>query len=310
MIILIGSQALSRYIPDVNKNSVDLDIVGEYDECNKFINNFRKDKPFSMYPANRGKKTIAKWKVTKEPISIVEAEIAWPESSSESLVKTVLEKDEHVKDGVFTIPSLDFLYTLKMSHRYLKDSPHFLKTMQHIRIMRSMGAKIRPEFQEFLKLREHETYWYKHPKLNVEKKDFFDGDGVPYEYDHDSIHESMKHLERPAYTYYMVDGEQVLTSRKKWDSVSEQVRLFGALEEIQVLALERSYIPFKDKVKPEDSFKMAAIKAASSITSGYFREFIWENFEKIMGMYEPDYTERFETALANGIIKPFTGKKY
>lgn len=309
MIILIGSQALSHYIPEANKNSVDLDIVGNYDDCNEFIKNFRQDKPFSVYPANKGKKTIAKWKVSKEPISIVEAEIAWENSSAESLVKLVMEKDEHETRGNLVIPSLDLLYTLKMSHRYLKDSPHFLKTMKHIRKMRELGAKIKPEFQDFLKFREEETYWYKHPKLNVQKEDFFDA-SVPYQYDHDSIHESMKHLERPAYTYYMVDGEQVLTSKKKWDSVSEEVRLFGALEEIQVLALERSIIPFRDKVKPEDSFKMAAMKAASSITSGYFREFIWENFEKIMGMYEPGFVEKFDVALKNGVIKPFTGKKY
>lgn len=310
MLVLIGSQALSNYIPDINKSSVDMDIVGEYDECNKFIESFRKDKAIAVYPHDKGKKIIAKWKFNGEKINIIESEIAWEDSSAEKLLKTVVDKDNYIRKQDLIIPSLDFLYTLKMSHRYLKDSPHFLKTMKHIRIMRNMGAKIRPEFEEFLKIREEETYWYKHPKLNVEKKDFFDGDGVDYKYDHDSLHEAMKHLERPAYTYYIKDGEQVLTSKKKWDEASQEIKLFGALEEIQVLALERSYIPFKDKVIPKDCFKMAAIKAASSITSGYFREFIWENFEKINEMYEEDYTLKFELALKNGVVKPFTGKKY
>lgn len=39
------------------------------------------------------------------------------------------------------IAPLVLLYTLKMSHEYLKDSPHFLKTMKDIQTMRKYNAQ-------------------------------------------------------------------------------------------------------------------------------------------------------------------------
>src|SRR5690606_29078459 len=112
------------------------------------------------------------------------------------------------------LPSLDQLYTLKMSHRYLKNSPHFRKTRDDIMMLRGLGCKIFD--QDWFKQRESETYTYKHPKLNVMKKDFFNGDGVRYVYDHDDIHMAVAHYREsgattpiPAYKLYMKDGAQV-----------------------------------------------------------------------------------------------------
>lgn len=57
-----------------------------------------------------------------------------------------------------TVPSLNVLYMLKMSHRYLKDSPHFLKTMQDIHAMRKLGAVIPAEWESFYQDRMRDTY--------------------------------------------------------------------------------------------------------------------------------------------------------
>ncbi len=72
--------------------------------------------------------------------------------------------------------------------------------------MKKIGAKVRPEYETFLKLREKETYTYAHPKLNQSKDGFFADDSIQYQYDHDTIHQSVARFERPAYTYYMKDS--------------------------------------------------------------------------------------------------------
>ena len=211
--------------------------------------------------------------------------------------------------------TLDELYTLKMSHRYLKDSPHFRKTRNDILLMRVLGASIFDP--TWFKEREYETYWYKHPKLNVKKKDFFTGDGVQYVYDHDDIHMAMAHLRDwtdgdsysnpslrvPAYRLYMMDGSEVQCSRKKFFEANEGIRLYGVLEEAQVLALERSQIPFRGKVDPRRSFDIALQKVCTSITSGWFREFAWENYSLIEAMYESDYVDRFWSAVDAGKVR-------
>lgn len=200
----------------------------------------------------------------------------------------------------------EFVYTLKMSHRYLKNSPSFLKTMRDIRNLRAAGRDKIVD-ADFFKAREAATYDYGHPKLNVDKGAFFKDD-VPYVYDHDTLHEAVAHLERPAYTFYMKDGAQVMTDKAKFFTLPLHVRLLGVLEESYVLALERSVIPHKSD--PEKAFMMALSKVCTSITSGWFREYAWENYEAVRALYNGAYVDKFEAALAAGRIKPFSGTKY
>lgn len=221
---------------------------------------------------------------------------------------------ELVKNSVLTtsrygenipVACLDDLYMLKESHKYLRNSPHFLKTMRDIHEFRNHGCFIRNE--ELFKAREKDTYNYSHPNLKQSKDNFFT-DEVDYKYDHDSIHEAMAHLTVPAYTLYAVDGEEVLSSKEKFFQRPELGRLLGVLEEAYVLALERSVIPFDSD--PDQAFKMALMKICTSITSGWFREYAWENYDKVIELYEDDwdYVARFKTKLAAGIVKPFKEK--
>lgn len=210
------------------------------------------------------------------------------------------------------VPSLDFLLMLKMSHRYLKNSKHFLKTMQDIKYLRWAGAVIPESMQATYEARMKATYNYGHPKLNVTSKEFFTDD-VPYRYDHDSIHVAVAIEEgKPAYTNYMSDGAQVLTSREKFDSLPTKIKLLGVLEESFVLALERSVIPHGSS--PRKAFMMALSKVCTSITSGWFREYAWENYDRVVALYEEmgsdDYVRRFEKGLRKGIVKPYSGSKY
>lgn len=193
----------------------------------------------------------------------------------------------------------DICLAIKLSHRFKKNNPFFRKTMQHIRFLRNKGYGIdkNPKLTEIMLQRQKETLSYNHPKLDVSKNTFFND--TIYTLDHDSIHRAVALADRPAYTFYMKDGSEVMTSREKFEALPEAIKLAGVYEETCVLALERSQVPNNfQNVSAEHSFMMALEKVCTSITSGWFREYAWENYHKVVHMYktlgETDYIERFK----------------
>lgn len=99
-----------------------------------------------------------------------------------------------------------------------------------------------------------------------------------------------------------------MTSRQKFESLPRRVRLNGVLEESYVLALERAIIPHD--VDPEKAFLMALSKVCTSITSGWFREFAWENYHAVRRLYDPTFVDKFRHALSAGNVKNYQGKAY
>lgn len=303
MLALIGSRALNHWVSSENQRTPnDLDIVGTYEEIDAFVKQIRRlEKVKAQYPFDSGKKVFI-----KTENRIIEAEVAWDNSNSLKLHQMI--QQDGVKqniDGIdMMVAPLNLLYTLKMSHRYLKDSPHFLKTMKDIQLMRKYLATIPQQYQEFYKERQAIQYNYKLPKLNQNKDSFFSGDGIVYEYDHDTIHEAVKFLEQPAYTYY-ADGE-VWSSKEKFAQCSEEIKLYGVLEESLVLACERSQLAFNPKPDARWSFEHALFKVCTSITSGFFREYAWENYDKVIELFNKvglDYVERVDSGIELGIVK-------
>lgn len=310
MIAIIGSVA-AQHQHISNRESKDLDIVGEYTEVVNFIKSMFA--PKVIRPISGGRKLMA----TDGNGLVVEAEIAWPGSQAENLLK-LIEDDEETAlyDEVWygseyrsnpnlsklLVASPSILLLLKMSHRYLRNSPHFLKTMEDIKWLRDeMHVYIRPEHWEFFKERERATYEYTHPKLNVKKDDFFTGDGVKYVYDHDTIHLAMAQQQIPAYKRFQPVGSEVNCSGDMFHQLPEYCKLHAVLEETYVLALERSQIPFPETDR-YDSFKMALEKVCTSITSGWFREYAYNNYDAVLEMYNPDYVDVFYEAVEEGIV--------
>lgn len=292
MLAYIGSVAAQRYGYKAAPN--DVDVVGTYDE----IMAAYVPGSTAYYPINKGRKYVFKY-----PHSVpVEAEIRWPGSLADELFGLIYNDGAIRPDGTVTA-SLNVLYMLKMSHRYLKNSPHFLKTMRDIQWMRQAGAYIQPEHHDFYKRRMKETYDYSHPNLSLDKAGFFNGDGVNYVYDHDSIHRSVAIGKEPAYLAYQKDGAEVSCDRDKFEDLHEYERLNGVLEEAYVLALERSNIPYPGVWTPRQSFDYALMKVCTSITSGWFREFAWENYDAVRDMYDDSYVSRFWIDVLNGKVK-------
>lgn len=302
MKLLIGSRALKissdKYLTPNVKRVFDWDWIGSYSEYESF------------------KETLVKPKtipVSKKCISLItgtgihEFEIAWTDSCGQELLELV-KNDESIafKHDNYYVGTPDLIFALKKSHRYLKNSPHFLKTMLDYRHLESMGCKVPESLAQWYKKREQETYNYSHPKLkNISKKDFFKDDMVPYKYDHDTLHLAVMHLDQPAYNYFKPNTSEVQCSKQMFDACQEQTKLYSVLEESYVLALERSQIPTDFKVPPKISFDIALSKVCTSITSGWYRAWAYNHYFDVQNMYNENYVHRFKTALENGTIKPF-----
>lgn len=304
--LLIGSRALALRAPQLlNRNPKDFDFVSTQQEYSNWLErNSAKINPTKVYPLKDGAKMIV------EGDSICEFDLIKSGNSNEMLQNLVDEDSESLDTPFGKIPNLDLLFTIKASHRFLKDSPFFWKTVLDYHKMKRVGAKVRPEYEAFLKLREKETYTYKHPKLNQNKDAFFSDDAIVYQYDHDTIHESVARGERPAYTYYIKDGEQVQCDKNKFFSLPEEVRLNGVVEEAAVLAIERSLVPHPGVWSPEYAWQFALMKVCSSITSGWFRNFCYENIFEVLKQYPTGYWEKFQADVATGLVKPFSGSSY
>jgi hypothetical protein len=268
--------------------------------------NSHKISPTKIY-SERGKNFH---KMIVEGNTNLEFEIIQEGQSSDILRKLVEGNSESLETPFGWVPTFDMLFTIKQSHRYLRNSPHFWKTLADWHTMREKGATIRPEYKDFLKMREAETYWYKHPKLNTSKEDFFKDDNIDYVWDHDDIHKSVAVYDRPAYTYYLKDGAQVDCDKDKFFSISQDLRLAGVVEEAAVLAVERSLVPHPGVWTPEYAWKFALAKVCSSITSGWFRQFAYENAPTVLKLQPVGYWEKFQKDCESGLVKPFTGSKY
>lgn len=305
--VLIGSRALRFHFNDVPRTSSDLDIIGDCRSIDHFVGDYRSSyNLLSAFPVASNKTVYVFGSHSYDSDSnkfIIEAELATPFSSGAYLLR-LLDK-RYGKDSYYHADPW-ILYTIKMSHRYLKNSPAFLKTMEDIHFLRGKGYDEIPDYlQGFYELRMEETYNYAHPKLDVTKQDFFTGDNIVYTYDHDSLHEAVKLGDKPAYRYFKPDDNEVMVSKAMFDSLPGEIKINSVLEEAYVLALERSQIPFPGVLGYEESFLKALEKVCTSITSGWWREFAWENYYNVAHRYSNDYITKFRLGLESGVVKPY-----
>ena len=306
-IIRIGSSALQFHIPSI-KVGKDIDLIMTYEDYQIYRDSFKhsNEKLISHYPISNGKKFVIK---TSE--NIYEIEIAWPNSTAEEFMKLVLKegKSEYTD---FMIPSLNALYALKMSHRFLRNSPHFIKTMNHIHLMREYGADILEYYREWYKKRKQETYDYGHPDLTVKKQDFFQDESYHLVgFDHDDIHEAIKLSDTAAYKRILESGYDVKCSKVKFDALSYEHKMLCVVEESYTLALERMMIPNDFTPNPRLAFDIALMKVCTSITSGWFRTYAWEHYYDASRMYSDSYVDKFKSALDAGKVRPFShDRKY
>jgi hypothetical protein len=289
---MIGSAALLALGHDTGRRIGDYDFIGTWAYAKREMDRYKA----------RGGKIFwrAANKITLRADDLPhEIEIAWPGSTAERF----LQACDTASTGK-RIPSLDMLYTLKMSHRFLRNSPHFEKTRDDIYFMVTRDGGARIWDQEWYKDRMHETYDYDHPSLKQSKAEFFSGDGINYVYDHDTIHLAMaRPYSPPAYKLFAADGEDVKSDQAKFDALPYDDRLRAVVEEAYVLAIERSQVPHPG-TPPYQSFRIALEKICTSVTSGWFREFAWRNYDFALAAYDTAYVDRFWMAVHSGLVQP------
>jgi hypothetical protein len=321
--LVIGSAALAvAGIGDKIPN--DLDVIVWKEEIEDVVKTFKPakvdvldDHRIVLHGCRDSLSSLLK---TQQPI--VELEIAWPGSSAEKILLSH-KMDEYWGFWVFMKP-VD-CYWLKMSHRYKKNTPHFEKTRNDILALRkvfklstsaSLSKSFVPRVPHWYKQREEETYNYGLPNLQPgqTKDKFFSGGGVKYYYDHDWIHEvvaRMYNATAPAYTLYLKEGETVACDRGRFDSLPQEEKLRGVMEEATVLALERSIIPSRKdedwvargvQVDSTAIWKYALQKVCTSITSGWFREFAWEQYDNALQSYNRNYADIFWSEVKDGSV--------
>lgn len=293
-IVVIGSNAINYHIKDFRKKPSDIDLILTQDYVHSFISTLKNLK--IAKPINGGKKYFIQTDEQRYEIDIIQ------DNTKKKLYEYIINDKNSIIEDNFVYPSLDVLFSIKNSHKYKKNSPHFLKTMNDIIFLKNFGCNIPDNFQELYKELEKYFYNYSHPKLNQNKKDFFT-DSVNYIYDHDDIHQAVKILEKPAYQYFIKDNEEILCDKNKFFNCSENIRLNAVLEESYVLSLERSIIPFETEYKRKEVFDHALMKICTSITSGWFRAFAYENYFKVQELYSDDFVEKFKKSLNEGKIK-------
>lgn len=303
--ILIGSRALKLRIPHCfSRKTVDFDFVCTEEELKFWLeNDGKKIKQDKSYYLDDGSKFII------EGDSICEFELVKPNTSSQLLYDLVRHDTDTIETSFGLIPSLDLLFTIKDSHKYKKfkyNMQGFWKTAYDWHLMNQIGAKVRPEYNEFHTMRKAEAYaGQKHPSLNQKKDDFFKDDAIFYKFNHDDIHKIVAINERPAYTYYLKDGAEVQCDKNKFFACDEHIRLSGCCEEALTLGLERAKIPH-GIWNADKSFKFALAKTASSISSGFFRAYCFNNIFKVIDLYNKtskNYFEKFDAAVASGKIR-------
>lgn len=341
--LLIGSLALlQRGV--ITRPPKDMDFIATWGEVDKFAREEQQRGQLKQfYPTDSGRKWIAVFRENTGRITgdvHLEFEIAWPGSTAEELYNLVRDKIEYSDNTTprdqlergfpllhYHRASIDVLLALKKSHRFLRNSPHFLKTRSDYyaiaKRLRAGDTAVPEWLQPWYKRREAETYDYGHPSLAAgqTKNAFFSGDGVEYVFDHDSIHRAVaKHNYQPIYETIRKDGEAVAIDKAKWNALKPETQIRDVLEEAYVLALERSQIPFvlyprsgvtKRAIAPYWSVKKALEKICTSITSGWFREFAYEHYDEVLAMYALDgtewYVERFLQGIRDGLVTGHAG---
>ncbi len=289
--LIIGSRALEYHGIDIGRSPRDYDYIMPWAN----FEDFRDWKNWtSCIPTSD-----SKWVLRLED-EIHEIEIAWEGTSAALLIDYVRERTNNFSEFIQVTP--DVVLMLKLSHRFLKNSPHFLKTMRDIQILRGLDFKVDGDLQYILHLRELETYWYEHPDLNRSKEEFFVDE---YLFDHDSLHEVVALDIVPAYTKFQTSGAEVNCDMDLFLELPLHIQLEAVYEESAVLALERSFIPHgKDE---QWAFEMALGKVCTSITSGRFRSFAWEHYDKVLEMKQNvkvPYTTAFFNGIISGVVKP------
>lgn len=301
--LLIGSRAIAHHLPKFRAPK-DWDIILTYSELRAWFNTNRSAIKLFV-PNHTGQKVKCRLKTGTQ----IEFEIQDSIPSSDCLVKLPCHSFKEVDiDGIETvvnIPSLRLLALLKKSH--LIAPIHWWKNIADYHAIKShISGFFEPEELRFFKLRrkEIETRMKTRPNLNMDNEDFFakSQGGVGRQYDHDSLHRAICFNEAPMHHLIRPDSGKAMTSKRLWNKLSFQQQIQTAQEEAMVIALERKIIPILNEAAIlttdtiETAYRWAIMRLSTTMTSGWFRDFLIEEHPRIVDLQSYDFVTKFQNS--------------
>ena len=245
MYAIIGSYAICKYIPSFRKGEIkDIDAV--YSKQSE-VKNIEAEFPEMAYDLNQ------------MPLNLID-----------SIMENSIENN---------IPTLNNLYTLKLSHVFWPI--HHQKTIRDIIFLQRNGCEVNLELFDSLKKYWKDVHGGKDfLTLNKNKDDFFD-DFVKKKVDHDLIHEWVSRYSKPLYTMCLKDGQEVLLSWDKFNKLSHEDRVHMIREEIMTIGIERFAIPKEFDIPSGICYIKALRLVITNLMKGRFANFIAFNLSEI-----------------------------
>lgn len=173
--------------------------------------------------------------------------------------------------------SINQLYTIKL---YLAQyDTNFEYDIQVISKLKKLGATHSYKLYKALWKRYEDELGTRRPKLKEEFKRHFKRFN-DRKYLHDELHEHFAHYDKPLYKSILANNQTFYTSKKAFESLSEEDKFKCALEEIYVVATERSI--FTHGYGPVEAKLNAMRKLIVGLTKGYFNIYLLANYFELL----------------------------
>lgn len=203
------------------------------------------------------------------------------------------------KSNIYIDPN--FLLTLKMSHAGW--DIHWQKTMSDILFLKNKGCVVdKPLYYSLVKdwIGVHGKKW---ASLKNKTSTTFFEDAVTRKYVHDDIHEAVAVYDKPLYEKLIVEG--VNCSQSGFDKLRFDDKILLVKEEVWVTALERYHIPSDFTCGHAAAYGQSLKKLATTMSSGWFKFFILDNFQHLTGCKDKEYIQKFKQAESQNKLRKY-----
>lgn len=317
--ILSGSKALyinnNVLISKERFNKADYDVIMSFSDFNSWFKSIKKH-IIKLVPIHISKFN-AKVSINGENKNF-EIEIASDNHSTSFL----LNNKEHTCENIYIDPlgikwhclKNEYLFINKKSH--INFPVHFEKSINDYHLIKNHIGQIKnntyTDQYTLLKNTESNNKFSKQhstPKLNVSNDDFFkiSVKAAGRVYIHDDLHYVVKHFSKPIYEMIKNDNKQHMAwcDKDMFNNLPLETKIKCVQEECYVIALERYIIPeFRFYNDYLWCYKRALMRICTTLCSGFFRDFAVEHYHDIIDAYNPDFVDKFNSAIKNGYLKP------
>lgn len=301
--ILIGSLALRYHYDDYFAFPNDVDLIGTEKEFFDWIStlNLKEDPNRNEY------ENLVVYNFKLNGINY-EYEVAENENSATDYLAYCLNKE-----GDFEIAPVDVLFSIKRSH--IHKEINFRKHILDFHFLKRKKIEFNDQLDKITKKRKEETdirLKSRFPNLNKSYDDFVkeSQDVLKRIYDHDDLHRIVAHYDKPLYmSLQEEDNDKVWCKKDYWNQFSFEDKIKCVLEETYVITLERQIIPMlfqgKGLVSKQKATEWALIRTATALSSGWFSDFIIDNFFEIKKNINYSFIDNFFDELERGNVKHY-----